>query len=603
MCGITGIIDKNNKKIKKDKIENINKLISHRGPDDEGFCFFDNFAFGHRRLSILDLSADGHQPMHYLDKYTITYNGEVYNYLEIKEELLTYGYKFTSHTDTEVILASYDKWGEACVKKFNGMWAFAIYDKEKNSIFCSRDRFGIKPFYYTEVDDKFIFGSEIKQLLEFYERRYVNKNVLMDYLITGYEEYKNETFFENIYKLEQSHNLLYDLNTHRFEIKRYYDIDIDEEIKKLSQEDSVLAYRKNFRDSILLRLRSDVRVGTCLSGGLDSSSVASIASDFYTKKTDEKFKAIHAKSTDKKTDESTYAKEVARYCHMDLNIVEPTNQDFIKSIDEVIYTQEEPFGGPSIFMQYFVMREAKRLECKVMLDGQGGDETLLGYEKYYPSYLISLDFLARIKGFFNASNNSKLTVKQLLGYFIYFTNAKIRIERLRQKNSFIKNKYFDMIDREIIEISSRNYLDIFKLQHGEIYATKMPHLLKYEDKNSMRHSIETRLPFIDYKLLETALSVNNSFKIKAGWTKYILRKTVENILPHNIVWRKNKLGFEAPTDSWINSIADDMQKCIEKSKIITQITDIINFNKLDNVQKWKLFNIAKWEEIYHVEIN
>lgn len=175
MCGISGIIDKSNNKIINEDIKVINDLIYHRGPDDEGFYFGKNFAFGHRRLSILDLSSDGHQPMTYLDKYVITYNGEVYNYLEIKEELLKCGYTFYSHTDTEVILASYDKWGENCVNKFNGMWAFAIYDKEKNIIFCSRDRFGVKPFYYTQVDNKFIFGSEIKQLLQFYSERYVNK--------------------------------------------------------------------------------------------------------------------------------------------------------------------------------------------------------------------------------------------------------------------------------------------------------------------------------------------------------------------------------------------------------------------------------------------
>ena len=541
--------------------------------------------------------------MHYLEKYTMTYNGEVYNYLEIREELIKDGYIFNSNTDTEVVLASYDKWGEECVTRFNGMWAFAIYDRERNSIFCSRDRFGIKPFYYTQVNDKFIFGSEIKQLLEFYETRHVNKKVLMDYLVIGYEEYKNETFFENIYKLEQSHNLLYDLASHCFEVKRYYDIEIDEKIGNLSEKDSVEEYREKFRESIALRLRSDVTVGTCLSGGLDSSAVAAIASDLYTKQTDKQFKAIHAKSTDRKTDESVYAKEVATHCHMDLNIVEPTTQEFIESIDEVIYTQEEPFGGPSIFMQYFVMREAKRLECKVMLDGQGGDETLLGYEKYYPAYLISLNPWDRIKGFLNSSKNSKLTIKQLLGYFVYFTNAKIRIKRLRQKNSFIKDEYLDMIDKDIIKISSQNYLDIFKLQYDEIYATKMPHLLKYEDKNSMRHSIETRLPFLDYRLLQMALSVNNSFKIKSGWTKYILRKTVENVLPKNIIWRKNKLGFEAPTDSWMKGISSNMKKSIEKSKIVSEITDKIDFDKLDKVQRWKLFNIAKWEEVYCVKIN
>lgn len=398
MCGISGVINKNNYKIKKEEIKSINDLIYHRGPDDEGFYFGKNFAFGHRRLSILDLSSDGHQPMTYLDKYVITYNGEVYNYLEIKEELQKDGYTFCSHTDTEVILASYDKWGENCVNRFNGMWAFAIYDKEKNIIFCSRDRFGVKPFYYTEIDNNFVFGSEIKQLLEFYEDRYVNKKVLMNYLVIGYENYNNETFFENIFKLQQSHNLIYNLTDHTYFEKRYYDI--KNEILNINENESIELYNEKLFQSVKLRLRSDVKVGTCLSGGLDSSSIAGIASILNKKVTDEKFVAIHAKSTEKKSDESNYAKKVAEHCNLELNIIEPSKRDFVEVLDEVIYTQEEPFRSPSIIMQYFVMKKAKDIGCTVLLDGQGGDETLLGYERYYPAYLLDLNFFDMLKGFF-----------------------------------------------------------------------------------------------------------------------------------------------------------------------------------------------------------
>ncbi len=365
MCGISGIINKNSLKVEQNEIQKINDLISHRGPDDEGFYFGKNFAFGHRRLSILDLSSDGHQPMYYLDRYVITYNGEVYNYLEIKDELMKDGYIFKSHTDTEVILASYDKWGEECVNKFNGMWAFAIYDKEKEIIFCSRDRFGVKPFYYTQVKDKFVFGSEIKQLIEFYGDRYVNKDILLDYLVIGLEEHTNKTFFENIYKLEQSHNLIYDLKTNDFEIKRYYDIEFKDKLNRLDEKDSINFLSEKLEDSINLRLRSDVKVGTCLSGGLDSSSIASIASKKYFEKTNEKFIAIHAKSIEDKTDESFYAKEVAQFCNLDIEIVEPKLEEITKYIDEVIYTQEEPFGSPSIFMQYFVMK--KEIEKSIII--------------------------------------------------------------------------------------------------------------------------------------------------------------------------------------------------------------------------------------------
>ena len=604
MCGISGIINKSKKEVNKYDIKNINNLISHRGPDDEGFFYENNFAFGHRRLSILDLSSDGHQPMHYLDKkYTITYNGEVYNYIEIRKELEEYNYSFNSNTDTEVILASYDKWGEDCVNKFNGMWAFAIYNKKKDIIFCSRDRFGIKPFYYTEVDNKFIFGSEIKQLLEFYPNRYVNKHILMDYLIIGFEEHTNETFFDNIFKLEQSHNLIYDLKSNSYKIKKYYDIKLDGKISDLNENESIEKYKLKLEASINIRLRSDVKVGTCLSGGLDSSSIATIASELYNRESTDKFIAIHAKSTQKNNDESEFAKDVSRHCNLDLKIVEPTNEDFLNNIDEVIYTQEEPFGSPSIFMQYFVMKKAKEVNCKVMLDGQGGDETLLGYERYYPAYLRSLSIFNGIKGFVQSSRNSKLTMKQLAQYFIYFTSSTIRIKRLKSKNSYIKKEFLNRINKNMIVQNSYSYRDICKLQKDEILYTQMPHLLRYEDKNSMRNSIETRLPFIDYKVLETAININNNFKIKDGWSKYILRKVVENILPNNIVWRKNKLGFEAPTKSWLKNIELEMQSVVDNSIIIKTISKKIEFNNLDDNQKWKLFNIAKWEELYAVSIN
>lgn len=601
MCGISGVISKNGKIIEKNKIQKINDLIAHRGPDDEGFYFEKNFAFGHRRLSILDLSRDGHQPMHFLDKYVITYNGEVYNYLEIKEELLQDGYIFKSHTDTEVILASYDKWGESCVNKFNGMWAFAIYDKDKEIIFCSRDRFGIKPFYYTEINNHFIFGSEIKQLLEFYDERYVNKKILMDYLVIGYEDHTNETFFQNIYKLEQSHNLIYDLKTNNFRIRQYYELKNNE--KPLNENDSIEQYSIKLKESIKLRLRSDVKLGTCLSGGLDSSSIAAIASKQYFMQSGNKFSAIHAKSTQNDNDESIFAKEVSDYCKLDLNIVEPLSQEFVDVVDEVIYVQEEPFGGPSIFMQYFVMKKAKELGCTVMLDGQGGDETLLGYERYFPAYLMSLSIIDFFKGFINSSKNSKLSIKHLILYFLYFTNVKIRLYTLKKKNKFLKEKYFELINKKILEKNAKSYLNIFELQYMEILSTQMPHLLKYEDRNSMRNSIETRLPFIDYRVLETALSINSQFKIKDGWTKYILRKMVDSLLPKNIVWRKNKFGFEAPTKSWLDAIDTKMEKAIQDSNIIKEITSHLEFKKLNEKQKWKFFNIAKWEQIYNVRIN
>lgn len=603
MCGISGIINKNSISINQDEIKKINDLISHRGPDDEGFYFEKNFAFGHRRLSILDLSSDGHQPMNYLDKYVITYNGEVYNYLEIKEELLEFGYTFNSNTDTEVILASYDKWGQKCVDKFNGMWAFAIYDKEKELIFCSRDRFGIKPFYYTQKDDKFIFGSEIKQLLEFYDENYVNEIILVDYLLYGLQEHTNETFFKNIYKLEQSHNLIYHLKTNSFEIKKYFDLEFDENINSMSEYESIELLKQKIDTAIDLRLRSDVKVGTCLSGGLDSSSIAAIASKKYFEKTDKKFVAIHAKSIEKKTDESEFARQVAQHCDLDMIEVEPQLKDITDNIEEVVYTQEEPFGGVSIFMQYFVMKKAKENACIVMLDGQGGDETLFGYEGYFSFYFASLLSKFKFIKYFRELSNLvvfKLSKKRVLrdSIIVLFRNQLSFIEKIiRKKRTFIKLPY-----------SRKRLNHIFKFQEfknfqkRELMLRNLPHLLRYEDKNSMRHSVETRLPFVDYKFVKSAVSINDDMKFKNGFLKYLLRRVVENILPKNIVYRTNKFGFEAPSDMWIDSYKDEMIKSIEKSNIINYTVNLNAKMYRNKSLLWKLYNIAVWEKVYAVKV-
>lgn len=602
MCGISGIINSDGKAVKQEKIKKINDLIVHRGPDDEGFYLEKNFAFGHRRLSILDLSHDGHQPMHYLDKYTITYNGEIYNYIEVKEELVKEGYSFNSLTDTEVILASYDRWGEQCVDKFNGMWAFAIYNKEEKIIFCSRDRFGIKPFYYTQKDREFIFGSEIKQLLAFYENIYSNNIILIDYLWYGLEEHTNETFFKNIYKLEQGHNLIYDLEKDTFEIYRYYDIPIDAQLNNLTETESIDHLNNKLKNAIHLRLRSDVKVGTCLSGGLDSSSIAAIASTKYFSDTNEPFIAIHAKSIDKKTDESFFAKEVAEHCNLNLIETVPKLDDITKQIDEVIYTQEEPFGGISIFMQYFVMEKAKESGCKVMLDGQGGDETLFGYEGYLPFYFASLlkkfhfslyfQELKKLDTFF-------ITKKEILrsSVLVLFKNELSYLKRLFfRKKVFIKLK-----DNRTRHNHLYQFIDFKNFQKRDLMKRHLPQLLKYEDKNSMRHSIETRLPFVDYAFVSSAVSVNDKFKFKKGYLKYILRKMVENRLPNSITWRKNKFGFEAPEDMWIDKHKDMMLRAIKKSDILNALVEENNNLYKNNSILWKMYNISVWEKVFNVK--
>jgi asparagine synthase (glutamine-hydrolysing) len=607
MCGISGIVNKYNEPVNSEEIKKITDLIIHRGPDSEGYFFGRNFALGNRRLRIIDLSERGHQPMTFQGKYTITFNGEIYNFLEIKQDLINLGYCFNSDSDTEVILAAYDSYGTNCVNLFNGMWAFALFDKVQNIIFCSRDRFGVKPFYYTELNDKFVFGSEIKQLLNYQVNRRVNIPILMDYIVVGNEDHTSDTFFYNIKKLDQSHSLIYNLANHTYSVFKYYDLVIDEKISQLNEHDSVERFKSVFYKSVALRLRSDVKVGTCLSGGLDSSSVSTIASSLYNLDKSRRFTAITAQSLEPLLDESKYAEKVVNKAGLDWHITVPTTTGFIEKIDKLVYTQEEPFGSPSVYMQYCVFEKAKELGCIVMLDGQGGDETLLGYERYYPSYLFSQGLWCGFMNLFVSAKNSRLSKKELLLYSLYFTNASLRLKILSKKFSFIKREYFDLINRDLIFASSRSYNDIVQLQKLELMQLQLPHLLKYEDRNSMQNSIESRLPFLDYHLVETALSINNQFKIKDGWTKYLLRKMVEDIVPYEIAWRKNKIGFNAPEKTWLTGINDTMLKQISDSQLLTKISkrESIhrNFERMDLRTKWRLYNVAKWEEVFNVSIS
>ena len=605
MCGISGIINKNRSAIKFEEIKKINDLISHRGPDGEGFYYGENFAFGHRRLSILDLSEHGSQPMPYLDKYWITYNGEVYNYIELREELVALGYTFESDCDTEVILAAYDSWGKDCLNKFNGMWGFAIFDIEKQDIFFARDRFGVKPLYYINTDKQFAFGSEIKQLIALQSEVRANRNVIIESLLTNFDGHTEATFFEGVNKFPQAHWGLYDLMENTFKIERYYTLKVDNEVKKMPIDEATKKLRWLFEDSVQLRLRSDVRVGTCLSGGLDSSATSAFGSIHYhdNNQTSGKFTGIHAKSQDAESDESRFAKIVSDYLDLDLHIVEPKMDDFIDKIDELVYTQEEPFGSPSMFMGWHVFEKAKELGCKVMLNGQGGDEVLLGYERYYASYLFSLPFWNFIKQSREISLNSKLSFKDVVLYYFYFTSKTVRIKRLR-KRSYLKEEIKSSFDFKTIKESAQSFRDIYKMQLFEIGTVQLPHLLRYEDRNSMRHSIETRLPFLDYRFVEFSVSLQTNYKITRGWTKYILRKAVEDVLPYSITWRKDKKGFEAPEKTWVGGTTEMMKKAIQSSKLLNELVDtdrlLADFDGMPFRRRWVYFMIASWERKFNV---
>jgi asparagine synthase (glutamine-hydrolysing) len=600
MCGIAGIIDFKNQIIKSDDIKSLIDQMKHRGPDGEGIYLDRNIGFGHRRLSIIDLSKAANQPMLYHDKYVITYNGEIYNYLEIKTELEKAGYIFKTKSDTEVILAAYDQYGTKCLEHFNGMWAFALYDKEKNILFCSRDRFGIKPFYYSLKNNRFIFSSEMKPILSTLPGALVNKKILMEYLVLNLTDHTEETFFDGIKTLRGSHYMIINLTNYDVNIEKYYDINFSHEVNQLNLKDATRLYQNEFDRSITWRLRSDVKVGTCLSGGLDSSYIAAIASSKYHLESDEQFNAITAEALDPRFNEVMYAKTVVDHLNLKWHVTTPVRYDYESYIYELVRLHEEPFGSLSIFLQNQVMKEANNAGVVVLLDGQGADETVLGYSRYIPAYSKTLSLPKKINFLLNAKNNYGISFSYLVQNQLYFSSYKIRKSRVLHRLRDLNNEFLNTIDFTNIKELADSQRDLFKLQKLELFKTQIPQLLKWEDKNSMAYSIETRLPFLDYKLVETSLSINNEFKLGFSWSKFIMRKAMEDRLPDSIVWRRKKVGFAAPSESWLSK--SKFWVDVERSPLLNKI-----FNNHIPVPKdinlyWRICNIALWEKMLNVTL-
>ncbi len=600
MCGIAGIYQKNFTHIDVTSLKAMLHSMAHRGPDDEGTYVKKNIGLGHRRLSIIDTSEAGHQPMRY-KHFVIVYNGEIYNYLEIKERLIEKSHTFITRTDTEVILHAYEEWGFNCLDYFTGMWAFAILDEDKNILFCCRDRFGIKPFYYYEDEYQFTFASEIKALLFPFRTAKVNYRSLIDYLMVGITDHTDKTFFEDIRQLSPGHFMRIDLNKGKVYIEKYFDLTVLP--KNPANLDN---YENCLRESVRIHLRSDVPVGTCLSGGIDSSVVAALASSFNRENGKDNFASVTARSESPHNDETPFAREVVRHCGLDWYIANPVYEDFLRNIEECLRIQEEPVGGPSVFMQYWVMKKAKEAGLKVMLDGQGGDESLLGYERYYISFFWDLlkrgFFIRLIKEYLLAIRHSKMSFLRMsasIGYFSIFTVRKMV---LRWRTRFLRNEYMHYPDRILHKIT-KDFFKLKKLQISEIQFQQLPQLLKYEDRNSMAFSIEARVPYIELNCIQSALSLPSEEKIKEGYTKYPLRKLAEKILPFHIAWRREKIGFEAPTDIWLNKHQSIMEKEIRDSKILKHICRYIpDLKKLKLEIRWRLYNIAIWERLYNVQV-
>jgi len=604
MCGIAGLVSRTDAPPDREVLQAMTAAVAHRGPDGAGVFTDRRVGLGHRRLAIIDLSDEAAQPMRCPSSgRVIVYNGEIYNYQELRAELSD-GYTFRTHSDTEVVLAAYDRWGAACLSRFNGMWAFAIHDPVAGRLFCARDRFGVKPFYYVDDPRYFAFGSEIRQLLPLLSSRLASRPVLLAYLGFGIDERGDETFFTGIRRLAPGHFLTFNISQGTWRAERYYRIPRRSADHGQTPDQSAEALRALLTDAVRLRLRSDVPVGTCLSGGLDSSSIAALAAQLSAG-TGHQFAAITAASESALNDESAYAQQVVAQSRLTWYRIQPDYAAFNGAINEVVRAQEEPFSTPSVCLQFFVMQEARRRGIPVLLDGQGGDETLLGYERYSVPALREVHagagLFASVRAMRDlARNNAKLPLQRQVLMLGYFSSSAVRWRRLRRRLGsptwFPSRAHFD-------RHFGTSAASVFECQRRELEEDTVPHLLRYEDKNSMWHAIETRLPFLDYRLVEFALNLPVTTKLAQGWTKWPLREAMRGRLPDEVIWRRSKQGFEAPDHVWLPRKKADMLAAVRSSILLREVcgADVgLAAASLPLLALWRMYIVALWELEFRV---
>ena len=623
MCGIAGVIQSNPSQYTKEDLKKMIDALAHRGPDGEGLWQNEsgNVLLGHRRLSIIDLSDAGNQPMHLTPtlsinregghpRYSITHNGEIYNYIELKEELQKKGYSFHSQTDTEVILAAYDCWQDECVDYFDGMFAFAIWDEKEKELFAARDRFGEKPFFYHFDGKQLLFASEMKALWVAGIERTPNQKMLFNFITIGYTDnpsHPGETFFENISKLPPATTLSYNTESNQLVLEKYWDIDPEKQNKKITDTEAIEQFNHLFTTSVKRRLRSDVAIGTSLSGGLDSSSIVAIATPLTPNLSP--FISFTAAFPGFEKDESAFSKQVAEKFNLQQSIVPISDEDMMKDWEKLCYHQEEPFGSASIYAQYKVYELAKQHNVKVLLDGQGADETLAGYHKYYKWYwqeLFRNRKLFRSKELKAAKEigvTDRFSFKNVIAsYFPGFATVTLENQYL------LKAIRHDDLTKDFVKLQSKEAYyttpDHFTL-NGALHFNTCTHgleeLLRYADRNSMAHGREVRLPFLSHELVEFIFSLPASFKIRNGWTKWLLRETMKDKLPETITWRKDKIGFEPPQKSWMagkqvqDAIQAAKQKLVNekvlKQEVLTKNITPLSSHDADNYD-WRYFSAA-----------
>lgn len=583
MCGIAGVFNKAPQD--KSLIQIMNQTIQHRGPDgDEIWQSKDcKTILGHRRLSIIDLTDGGKQPMHYLDRYTLTFNGEIYNYIELKRDLISKGYAFKSESDTEVLLTLYHDLKEKCLDLLDGMFAFAIYDDFEKKLFCARDRFGEKPFYYHyEPGSRFIFSSEIKALKAVGVDASLNLQMMHDYLAFNILHNPLDpsiTFYAHIHKLKAGHYMTIDrdlnLTTTPYWTLKY--TEIDDAITYKNAQEKLISL---LQTSIERRLRADVPVGSSLSGGLDSSLIVCMIHEM-SKNSDQSQHTFSARFPGFIKDESQYQDLVIQATKAKAHFCYPDQKQLFASIDKLLYHQDEPIGTTSIFAQYEVMRLAKETGITVMLDGQGADEVFAGYHIYFKNFFQEL-YLSDKKTYHTELSQYQRVIGQPFKRdFAFYAGAHLFNSKTAALLKQWKIRYDIPFTRDFTSSYSSSEFSKTIQQRPSLNYNLWRHttqgsledLLRYNDRNSMAHSREVRLPFLFHPLVEFIFTLPPTFKIHSGIPKFILRDTFRNTLPSAIIERKDKIGYATPEESWLASglFKDKIQNSLDlliKNKVV-----------------------------------
>lgn len=595
-------------------------LVEHRGPDDSGWEVVQTskgpLSLGSRRLAIIDVSESGVQPMHLPNEnLSIVYNGEVYNHAMLRDELKKNGYTFTSLTDTEVVLTAYAHWGTKCLEYLKGMFAFVIWDQDKECLFIARDRFGIKPLYWFADEAGIAFSSEVKQFASIPSFTYrISKDVAYEYLSSGITDHRRETMFSDVFQLMAGEFLIIDLKTWQFDekpnVQTWYEFAANPIEVEMEMEAASSHFYDLLKISVQEHLVSDVAVGSCLSGGIDSSAIVALASESKIQ-----LRSVTAVFKDVEINEKAYADDVIQHIGINGVFVEPSLKDLISNIDAMHYSQDFPTASSSVFAQWCVFDAAAKLGIKVMLDGQGADEQLGGYSDSVIAYHAGLIRNGKWIRLFDELLARPLSQSPVSGFtralLSALPNSMQRfVRRLRglEAPEWLNAKFCAGRD------SVLPFRDSFSaLSRDHFLKSSLPALLRYEDRNSMAHSIEARVPFLDHNIVEFLQCVPDNQKISKGFTKLILRRAIEKFIPYSVAWRQDKIGFATPQSRWlliennhlvkdsISDVATRFPEIFDEAKLREMFENLKNTN-IDHQALWRICSFSSWTRAFHATL-